>query len=121
MARRKRLYIAGKMRGLEGQGFARFFAAEELLTPQYVVFNPARADVSRGIDPATTADDPGWVNGGKLIRAALEIDTQWICRHADGIALIDGWSGSLGVRAEYALAEALGIPARSAGWWAGQP
>lgn len=120
MARRKRLYLAGKMRGLTEQGFPAFFAAEQLLTPRYIVFNPAGADVARGIDPDTTVNDPEWLNGGRLIRDALEIDTRWICRHADGLALIHGWGASKGACAEVALAKALGIPAEPLYWWMGE-
>lgn len=108
------------MRGLPEQGFPAFFAAEACLTPRYIVFNPAAADVARGIDPDVTVDDPAWLNGGRLIRDALEIDTRWICRHSDGIALIDGWSTSKGAQAEVALAKALGIPAKSVLWWMGE-
>ena len=117
MARRQRLYIAGPMRGHPYLNYPAFHAAEDLLTPRYVVFSPARADMDRGFDAAAfpTGHEDLPVN----VRELLELDTRWICRHADGLALLDGWGRSKGARAEVALAEALGIPAEPVAWWLG--
>ena len=38
-------------------------------------------------------------------------DLAWICKHADIIVLLPGWERSLGVKAELATAEAIGVPA----------
>jgi hypothetical protein len=106
------------MRGQPENGFPAFFEAEAKLRPRYIVFNPAHADIIRGIDPEDVKpDDPAWANGGYLIREALELDTRWICRHADGIATLDNWRKSKGATAEVALARALGIKVMTVNRW----
>lgn len=88
-----RIYIAGKMRGLPDLGFPAFrSAAAKLREKGHFVFDP-----SEGCPP--TAD----------IRECLATDTNWICLHADAIALLPGWEDSRGARAEKALADALGL------------
>lgn len=105
--RRTRLYIAGPMRGIPELNHPAFFEAEAALRPRYITFNPARQDQDSGIDEAAFAD-----NENAIIREVLELDTRWICRHADGIALLNGWRYSKGAKMEVALGKALGLPVR---------
>jgi hypothetical protein len=107
------------MRGIPQLNYPAFHAAERLLTPRYVVFSPARADMDRGFDASMfpTGTEALPVD----VRELLELDTRWVCRHADGVALLDGWAASKGAQAEYALARALDIPAHPVTWWLGSP
>jgi hypothetical protein len=89
-----RIYLAGPMRGYDEFNFPAFKAAAAALRKQgHHVFNPAE-------NSAHDAD----------IRTCMAIDTAWICNSAEGIALLPGWKGSKGARAEFALAEAIGLP-----------
>lgn len=93
------IYLAGPMRGIPEFNFPAFDAeAAKLRAEGHVVFSPADGDrwltlTGRPVEP----------------RTCFELDTQWICRHADTIALLPGWERSSGARAERALAEAIGI------------
>jgi hypothetical protein len=112
-----RLYIAGPMRGLPYYNFPEFDKAEaELVACEYEVLSPAAADRARGIDVSHchtgTEDIPGF-----RIRDAMLIDTAWICRYAEGIALLDGWEHSLGAAAEIALMTALGGESFPVSYW----
>jgi hypothetical protein len=89
----EKIYIAGPMSDMPDFNFPAFYAAEEKLrrTGCKMVFNPARQG----------ADIP--------YREALAVDLQWICNHADAIALLPGWRESKGATAERAVAMALGL------------
>lgn len=96
-----RLYLAGPMRGIEHLNFPAFDdAAHRLREAGYEVFNPADQDRTYEVNwgrPPTT-------------REALTMDVSWISHYADGVAVLTGWSESLGAKAEVALASAIGIP-----------
>jgi hypothetical protein len=49
------------------------------------------------------------IEHGFCLRDALADDAEYICRKADAVAMMVGWEGSLGPRAELALALALGL------------
>jgi hypothetical protein len=92
-----RLYLAGPMRGVKDQNKPEFNRVTALLrTAGHVVYNPAEEE-----------------EAGAGIRVWMEHDTRWICREAEAVALLDGWSNSRGARTEKALAEAIGIPSDS--------
>lgn len=110
-----RIYLAGKMRGLPEFGYPIFHAAAAKLRSEgHEVFSPAERDIVReGKDISK-----GNVAGCELLaakehgfstRIALADDCDWICRHAEAIALLPGWETSRGARAELALAEAIGL------------
>jgi len=102
-----RLYLAGPMRGIPYWNHPAFDAgAEKLRAFGHEVFNPAEHDRSQGLQP----DPDGLVPKEADIRKLLLADFTWICEHAEGIALLDNWERSAGVKAEIAIAEAIGIP-----------
>lgn len=104
---RPTLYIAGPMRGYNHFNFPAFFEAERLLQEQgWKSYNPARNDVENGFDPM----DPEKSNYDDFSLAdALAWDLARVLE-SDGVALLDGWENSTGVKAEIATAEAIGIP-----------
>lgn len=110
-----KFYIAGPMRGHPQFNFPAFDAAAALLRSQgHEAFNPADRDrAEHGDDFAdanTTGDEAQAAEShGFNLRDALGDDTRWICQHADGIYLLDGWEHSKGATAEKALADALGL------------
>lgn len=107
-----RLYIAGPMRGYPHFNFPAFDAMEaQLVDMGHQPFNPAWRDREvDGFDPVALS---GWedLSGlGFSLRNALGADLEWICRHAEGIVVLDGWERSKGATAEVAVARALSIP-----------
>ena len=97
-----RYYLAGGMRGFpDGNKLAFAKAAAQLRAHGFSVFNPAE----KGLEAYPGASN----NDKEFMRAVFHVDTQWICRYADAIALLPGWEKSKGARAEKALAEAIGL------------
>ncbi len=81
------------MRGHPDLNFPAFHKAAILLREQgYEVFNPAESKVPQ--------DD---------IRACLAMDLDYLCREAEAIAMILGWSQSRGAIAELGTAKALDL------------
>lgn len=110
-----KLYLAGPMRGYPEFNFPAFHAAAaKLRADGHYVFSPAESDnerhgkdISKGNatgDEAIAAKEHGF-----NLREALAIDLDYICREAEGIALLPGWAESKGANAEYATARALGL------------
>ena len=105
-----KIYIAGPMTGLPEYNFPAFDKAAAILTAQgHEVFNPAQNDRDHGFDASGLVGHEAERLGFSL-RRALKQDLSWICDHAEALVLLEGWERSKGVRAEMALAEALGIP-----------
>lgn len=89
-----RTYLAGPMRGHENLNFPAFHdAAAKLRRSGCEVFNPAEL-------PPEVHDD---------LRECFRRDMEFICKHADAIALLPGWRNSKGATAEHAVAKALGL------------
>jgi len=112
-----KLYLAGPMRGYPQFNFPAFHrAAAQLREEGHEVFSPAERDIARhnGVDisvnNSTGCAEEAKAQHGFNLREALAEDTDWICRHAEALALLPGWETSKGARAEYALAAALGLP-----------
>lgn len=110
-----KVYLAGPMRGIPEFNYPAFKrAAEKLRAQDYFVFSPAERDIERhdGVDiaagNATGSIDEAVAKHGFSLREALADDTQFICIHANAIALLPGWEKSKGVAAELALSRALG-------------
>ena len=88
-----RVYLAGAMSGIHRLNRPRFDREAAILRSEgHEVFNPHEA---------CPEDTP--------YREAMAIDLDWICRHADAVALLPGWSGSKGATAEREVAIALGL------------
>lgn len=113
-----KVYLAGPMRGIKDFNFPAFFAAaDELRANGYEVFNPAERDTKEwGADNLKTAtgsetevSERLGKNGLSLARECFLADTEFICKHADAIALLPGWENSKGAKAEKALCEAIGL------------
>ena len=89
-------------------------AAERLRAEGHEVFNPADPRNHRGGVDISMFNETGDVEQAERdfgfdLRDALAIDLTWICRHAEGIALLPGWRESRGAVAEHATAVALGL------------
>lgn len=110
-----KIYIAGPMRGIPNFNFPAFFGAEaDLIKLGHEVFNPAARDNLRhGVDIGagnhTGSVEQAAQEHGFNLRDALAHDLKYICREADGIALLPGWEKSKGAVAEKSAAEALGL------------
>jgi hypothetical protein len=108
-----KLYLAGPMRGIPYFNFPAFNdAADKLRAEGHVVFNPVEKDTEKYGEALASNNADGCeakasIEHGFDLRDALAMDTAWICKHAEGIALLKGWHNSSGARAEFALASAL--------------
>lgn len=102
---RKKLYIAGPMRGYECFNFPAFDSAASLLESQgYDPISPAQMDRDAfgwGVCPSED------VMAGFSVEDALRRDFQAILG-ADGIVLLPGWEKSSGATAERFVAETTG-------------
>ena len=89
-----RIYLSGPMTGLPDFNRPTFrAAARDLREAGHRVYNPAEF-AYEGEFPA---------------RRAFAEYCRFICLEADVIALLPGWGASVGVRAEMALAHAVGL------------
>lgn len=99
------------MRGIPEFNFPQFNQAAAYLKEMgHEVFSPAARDeehYGKDLANATGSEEEAIKTHGFSLRKALEVDTTWICRHADAILLLGGWENSAGARAELALAKAL--------------
>lgn len=88
-----RVYVAGRMRGVENlnkPAFAR--AADQLRAQGHDVFNPAAANLDE-----------------LPLRRIMSHVLVWLAEEADAIALLPGWRKSGGAMIEYKLAKYLGL------------
>ena len=110
-----KLYLAGPMRGIPEFNFPAFHSAAAYLRELgHEVFSPAEKDielygaaVAQGNlfgDEVLAAREHGF-----NLRDALLADLEFICLHAEGIALLPGWEHSRGAIAEHAVATALDL------------
>lgn len=111
-----KVYLAGPMTGIPYFNFPAFFAAAERLEAQgHEVFNPAKKDNEHfgegiGSCPNGTHEEAEKAVGRPVTyKGCLKIDLNWILDNAEAIALLPGWEKSKGVKAEKALADALGL------------
>ncbi len=88
-----KVYLAGPMRNYPDFNFPEFHKYAALLRAEgHEVFNPAELGLPQSD-----------------MRAILAVELDWICREAEAVALMPGWSKSRGARAEAALARALDL------------
>lgn len=110
-----KVYLAGPMRGIPHFNFPAFHAgAAELRAHGHEVFNPAERDNERhgtdiSADNLTGSEDHAAAAHGFSLREALAADMNFICLHAEAIALLPGWDNSKGALAEMATARALSL------------
>jgi hypothetical protein len=113
-----KVYLAGPMRGYPEFNFPAFrSAAKKLREEGHEVFNPAERDTERHGTDISKGNVSGSIaeaekNHGFSLRVALGEDLEWICKHADGIALLPGWEASAGANAEWATCKALSLKIR---------
>lgn len=110
-----KIYLAGPMRGIPLFNFPAFDAAAAALRKLgHTVFNPAERDNEHhgtdiSVGNLTGSEEEAVEKHGFSLREALAADMEFICRHADAIALLPGWQNSKGALAERATATALGL------------
>jgi len=111
-----KLYLAGPMSGIPEFNFPAFHAAAaKLRAAGHDVFSPAEKDIERhgGVDiskgNATGSQEEAAQKHGFDLRQALADDLLYICREAEGIAMLPGWENSKGAHAEWNTARALGL------------
>ena len=97
-----KIYLAGPMRGYEKFNFPAFAKyAAHLRAQGHEVFSPAE----KGLEKHAEANQESLA----FRRAVFLLDTEWICNHADAVAMMPQWVNSRGAFAEWALANALGL------------
>lgn len=107
----KRLYLAGPMRGYPEFNFPEFRKATRVLRDRgYEVWSPHERDTMVGFDPTGLAGTEDLDELNFDLPAAVADDVYAIAHLTDAIALLPGWETSSGVRAELAVAAALGKP-----------
>lgn len=100
-----KIYLAGPMRGIPNFNFPAFhYAAAKLRQEGHTVFSPAE----KGEETELT-NNPEAQESLEFRRKVFRLDTDYICREADTVALLKGWEKSSGARAEKALADAIGL------------
>lgn len=110
-----KIYLAGPMRGIPEFNFPAFHTATARLRALgHFVFCPAERDIEKtGVDISrgNEAGDNAVAEAehGFNLREALKDDLEFICLHADAIALLPGWENSKGANAERATAIALNL------------
>jgi hypothetical protein len=93
------------MRGRPGWNFTAFKRAADILRAKgHDVFNPA----DKGFESELPAN-PSQENTLAFRRKVFALDTEYICKHADAVALLPDWEQSRGAVAEKALADAVGL------------
>lgn len=109
-------YIVGPMRGIKDFNFPAFDAVAKYARAQgFTVISPAELDREHGIDPIA---DPGSIDRASeadpnLVQTIAQRDCEKILGlekdRGDGLILLPVWTGSIGGRAEVALALWLGL------------
>ena len=95
-----KIYVAGKMRGLPCYNFEEFFYWARVLRKEgHEIVNPAEVDCVKMLD--------GWQYSDDKYPEILFADLGFI-KECDAVFMLDSWEQSMGARAEYAFAVALG-------------
>jgi hypothetical protein len=104
---KRKIYIAGPMRGIPQFNFPAFdAAAKELRSYGWEVTSPADLEREAAFDPSTLPIDHDWskVPEWFSLDDAIERDLRAI-READAIYMLKGWEQSMGAKAEKSIAE----------------
>ncbi len=101
---RKKMYLAGPMRGIKRYNLDAFIDAEEDLKSTYNIISPARHDLDLGLDVDRSLEEQGWD-----MNAIMTWDIQQVI-DCDGVIVLPGWERSSGVAMELSIARTLGKP-----------
>jgi hypothetical protein len=105
-----KVYLAGPMRGYPEFNFPAFFEAEKKLqTLGFDVINPARLDVELGFDPKRSLEEQPNFPMDDFIKRDLACILS-LPKGKSLLVLLPGFSSSVGVTAEIALAKWRGVP-----------
>lgn len=106
--KKRRIYIAGPMRGRPMFNFPAFDAAKEFLEKfGWEVVSPADLDRAEGFDPCKAEGQYTTVDQAFMEKARKrDLDALQTC---DAIYMLRGWENSVGATAEHAVAEWMGI------------
>ncbi len=111
-----RVYLAGPMRGIPNFNFPAFKeAADKLREDGHEVFSPSERDEADfGSLNQPTGNEEEFAKAvhltpRQLRRRVFFFDCEYICKHADAIALLPGWENSKGAKVEKALADVLDL------------
>jgi hypothetical protein len=111
MSKKRRVYVAGPMRGKPYYNFPAFDNISQILRAQgYDAVNPADLDRETGFDPFRLPIDHDWTTTppGFDMKACRRRDLDAL-ETCDAIYLLSGWEKSVGARAEKAHAEWIGL------------
>jgi hypothetical protein len=112
------IYVAGPMRGYPNWNYYSFDTQSEALRKQgWEVINPAEMDREfkekyfdmHKINDPNTFDPSINYHDQEFLRDVLSRDLEAIAKKCNAIYMMKGWENSLGARAEWALAKALGL------------
>lgn len=106
------------MRGYRDFNFPAFDRAAGVLRDEgHVVFSPAERDRQHYGDDINNSKTGNLADIPQFnLREALLADLTWIVNEAEAIFLLSRWGGSLGARAELALAVALDLEVWEQEW-----
>lgn len=105
----KLCYIAGPMRGIAYFNFPAFDAATiEVEALGYTPISPADLDRDAGFDFSKLPADTDLESIGFSLLDAIDRDVDAL-KECDAIYMLQGWEKSKGARAEFALAEWMGL------------
>jgi len=110
--KKKKVYLAGPMRGIPEFNFPAFMSyASKLRALGYIVMNPAEMDIEEHGDKVWKGRSGNIDELSKdiTISSCLSRDLLCICKEADAVALMPDWHKSKGALAEKATAIALGL------------
>jgi hypothetical protein len=111
---KKRVYLAGPMRGIRDFNFPAFHEATARLREMgYEVFSAAEFEEAQfgvGFNKSETGDLKDIAHLAWDFRAAFFKDCEYITLQADAVVCLSGWEKSKGATAEVAIARALSIP-----------
>ncbi len=103
---RKKIYIAGAMRGIPHYNFPAFYEAERVLRAiGWWTINPARVDEEWGFNRLTPEDSITRQKRDYFIKRDIDL-----VMSADALCILPGWEKSKGVAVEIAVANYCNIP-----------
>lgn len=108
---KKKVYLAGPMRGLQNYNFPMFYQTAAMLEMMgYSVFNPAKLDIEDGRAEWNWNTNGVIIDNSFTIEKALARDFKVIL-DSDAIILLPGWKKSKGAQKELEFALAIGLKA----------